>query len=98
MWVNGDGLGIALCLLTWLLLAVTDAVVVRFVLFAWFSTPRPRLRWLPVTDLGIALLLLYQLLLTLSLPLGIESAMERHSKIGKAFQSIEFPLNIDENQ
>lgn len=94
MWVNGDGLGIALCLLTWLLLAVTDAVVVRFVLFAWFSTARPRLRWLPVTDLGIALLLLYQLLLTLSLPL----AMERHSKIGKAFQSIEFRLNIDENQ
>ena len=66
--VNGDGLGLFLCLLTWLLLAVTDAIVLRFVLFTWFATPRPRLRWLPVTDLGLLLTLLYQLLLTLSLP------------------------------
>ncbi|CAK9114575.1 unnamed protein product [Durusdinium trenchii] len=67
MWVNLDAFGIALSLLTWLLLIFTDAVVVRFVLFAWFTTSRPRFRWVPLSDLGLFLLALYQLLLMLSL-------------------------------
>ncbi|CAJ1386874.1 unnamed protein product [Effrenium voratum] len=67
MWINCDALGLALSILTWALLAFTDWVVVRYVLFAWFSTGRPRFPWVPLTDLGTALLVVYQLLLGLSL-------------------------------
>ncbi|CAE7940939.1 Zdhhc3 [Symbiodinium necroappetens] len=66
IWMNCDALGLALAVLTWTLLCFTDWVVVRYVLYAWFSTSRPRFSLVPLTDLGSALLVMYQLLLGLS--------------------------------
>eukprot|EP00439_Symbiodinium_sp_Y106_P036240 s1638_g4.t1 len=64
--MNCDALGLALAVLTWALLCFTDWVVVRYVLYSWFSTSRPRFSLVPLTDLGSALLVMYQLLLGLS--------------------------------
>lgn len=67
MWVNCDALGIALCVVTWALLVFTDWVIVRYVLFSWFWTQRPRIGAVPLTDLGLVLSFLYQLVLGMSL-------------------------------
>lgn len=66
MWFIFDGLGIALSLLTWALLAFSDWVVVRHVIVSWFWTSRPRFEWLPLTDVGTIILLVYQMILGLS--------------------------------
>jgi len=66
MWFIFDGLGIALGLLTWVLLAFADWVVVRFVLLSWFRSSAPRVSWLPLSDVGIAVFTVYQLPLVLS--------------------------------
>jgi len=60
MWFILDALGIALGVLTWALLAFTDWVVVRFILGTWFKTTKPRLSWLPYTDMGNIIFLTYQ--------------------------------------
>lgn len=66
MWFICDGLGIALSLLTWTLLGFSDWVVCRHVFVSWFSSPRPRISYLPFTDLGCVLFLVYQAILGLS--------------------------------
>lgn len=66
MWFIFDALGIALGVLTWVLLAFADWVVVRHVLVTWFWTSKPRLAWLPFTDAGVSIFVAYQALLGLS--------------------------------
>lgn len=66
MWFIFDGLGIALGVLTWVLLAFADWVVVQHVLVTWFWTPQPRWQLVPLTDLGTLVFVLYQVLLFLS--------------------------------
>jgi len=66
MWFIFDALGIALGLLTWLLLAFADWVIVRHVIVTWFSSSKPSISWLPFTDVGVCLFVLYQCLLGLS--------------------------------
>jgi len=66
MWFIVDGLGITLGVVTWLLIALADWVVVRHVLVAWFWTSRPRISWLPLTDIGTSVAIVYNLLLGLS--------------------------------
>lgn len=67
MWFIFDGLGLALSFFTWVLMAFADWVVVHHVLLFWFRTPQPRIEWLPLTDAGWVIFLLYQLLLGLAL-------------------------------
>lgn len=66
MWFIFDGLGIALGVLTWVLLAFADWVIVRHVLVTMFWSPKPRLQWLPLTDAGALVFFLYQFLLGLA--------------------------------
>jgi len=66
MWFILDPLGITLGVLTWGLLAFADWVVVRHVFLAWFNSPTPRISWLPLTDIGVFLCALYQLVILLS--------------------------------
>eukprot|EP00928_Gymnodinium_smaydae_P064391 TRINITY_DN47728_c0_g1_i1.p1 TRINITY_DN47728_c0_g1~~TRINITY_DN47728_c0_g1_i1.p1 ORF type:complete len:312 (-),score=21.75 TRINITY_DN47728_c0_g1_i1:249-1184(-) len=66
VWFIVDGLGITLSLLTYALLAFADWVVVRYVLLAWCQSDKPRLPSLPLTDAGLIVCGLYQLLIFLS--------------------------------
>jgi len=74
MWFIFDGLGILLSLLTWGLLAFADWVVVRQVFFAWFWAAHPRFSWMPFTDSGAVLFLVYQSLICLSFVSHIRAA------------------------
>jgi len=66
MWFVFDYLGMALSSLTWVLLAFADWVVVRHVLLTWFTSEQPRFSWLHLTDVGLVLCGMYQMLLFLS--------------------------------
>lgn len=66
MWFCCDALGITLGLITWLLLAFADWVIVRYVIVGWFWTSNPRFPSLPLTDVGVCLCLVYQSLIGLS--------------------------------
>lgn len=66
MWLCCDALGISLCLITWLLLAFADWVIVHFVLETWFWTLHSRFAWLPLTDLGLIFFFIYQCVIGLS--------------------------------
>lgn len=66
MWFIVDGFGIALSSLTWVLFGLTDWVVSRYVIEAWFSASSSRLSWVPLTDAGTLIFLIYQALLFMS--------------------------------
>jgi len=66
MWLIFDTLGIALGVLTWVLLLFADYVIVRFVIASWFYTDTPSFALLPFTNGGVVLFVLYQGLLCLS--------------------------------
>lgn len=66
MWFICDGLGLALGVFTWLLLAFADFVIVQHVLLFWFRTPQPRVEWMPLTEVGLTIFFMYQSLLGLA--------------------------------
>jgi len=66
MWFIFDAVGIALGLLTWLLLGFTDWVVCKHTLATLFASTEPRIPWLPYTDAGCIVFFLYQGLISLS--------------------------------
>eukprot|EP00927_Polykrikos_kofoidii_P015128 TRINITY_DN1670_c0_g1_i2.p1 TRINITY_DN1670_c0_g1~~TRINITY_DN1670_c0_g1_i2.p1 ORF type:complete len:308 (+),score=43.03 TRINITY_DN1670_c0_g1_i2:202-1125(+) len=66
MWFIFDAVGIALGVLTWGLIAFADWVVYWHVFVAWFMSPKPRFDWLPFTDGGAVLFVLYQTILALA--------------------------------
>mmetsp|Transcript_7352 Transcript_7352/g.13025 ORF Transcript_7352/g.13025 Transcript_7352/m.13025 type:complete len:340 (-) Transcript_7352:178-1197(-) len=66
MWFIWDGRGILLALLIWLLFALTNWVIVAFVLVPWFWTPRPSFGWVPLTDFGLVLFVGYEFLIFIS--------------------------------
>jgi palmitoyltransferase len=66
VWFICDALGMTLGGLTWIFLAFADWVVVRHIILAWFRSHNARIVWFPVSDFGLVLLVLYQILLGLS--------------------------------
>lgn len=66
MWLIFDGLGIALGVLTWILLVFADYVIVRHVIASWFWTVQPSFALLPFTNVGVLLFVMYQCLLLLA--------------------------------
>lgn len=66
MWFNMQPLGIGLSVSTWLLMAFADWTVVRFVLVAWLGSPRPHISWLPLSEVGLGIFIVYQSLIACS--------------------------------
>lgn len=66
MWFIFDGLGLALGFFTYVLIAFADWVIVHHVLLVWFRSTQPRIDWLPLTNVGWVVCLLYQSVLFLS--------------------------------
>lgn len=66
MWFVIDALGIAFCVVTWLVILFVDVVVVRFVLATWFWTETPSIALVPFTGFGTCLFAGYQTLMALS--------------------------------
>mmetsp|Transcript_75041 Transcript_75041/g.168348 ORF Transcript_75041/g.168348 Transcript_75041/m.168348 type:complete len:328 (+) Transcript_75041:186-1169(+) len=66
MWFIWDGLGISLGVLTWVLLAFADWVVVQYVFVGWFRTATPRINWIPCNDVGLLAFFVYQALILLT--------------------------------
>mmetsp|Transcript_7749 Transcript_7749/g.21758 ORF Transcript_7749/g.21758 Transcript_7749/m.21758 type:complete len:321 (-) Transcript_7749:179-1141(-) len=66
MWLIFDCFGITLGVLTWVFVAFADWVVVQYVLTPSFGTSQPRIAWLPYTDGGALIFLVYQGLILLS--------------------------------
>mmetsp|Transcript_68781 Transcript_68781/g.107641 ORF Transcript_68781/g.107641 Transcript_68781/m.107641 type:complete len:322 (+) Transcript_68781:51-1016(+) len=62
-WCNREPMGLTLSAVTWIALAFADCTVSQFIIRAWFETKSPRFRLVPLSDAGMLVFALYQLLI-----------------------------------